>query len=145
MLISKKKKEEFDEIFILVDTNNVVLNINLFRKLFNSDFYEYFIEYIKNKIETITINNNIFDLHIDIRTFNLSDLYYYEKILKFAQLLHEFTEKLHKIYIYDSSSIFTNFIYMLNQSLNFDITKKLIFENIQNFNSKFYNINIYNQ
>jgi hypothetical protein len=145
MLISKKKKEEFDKIFILVDTNNVVLNIDLFRKLFNSDFYEYFNEHIKNKIETITINNNIFNLHIDISTFNLLDMYYYEKILKFAQLLHEFTETLFKIYIYGSSTIFTNFIYMLNQSLNFDITKKLIIENIQNFNSKFNNINIYNQ
>ena len=145
MLISKKKKEEFDKIFILVDINNVVLNIDLFRKLFNSDFYEYFIEHIKNKIETISINNNIFNLHIDISTFNLSDMYYYEKILLFAQLLHEFTETLFKIYIYGSSSIFTNFIYMLNQSLNFDITKKLIFDNIQNFNSKFNNINIYNQ
>ena len=145
MLISKKKREEFDNIFILVDTNNVVLNIDLYRKLFNSDFYEHFIEHIKNKIETITINNNIFNLHIDISTFNLSDMYNYEKILKFAQLLHEFTDTLFKIYIYGSSCIFTNLLYMINQSLNFDVTKKLIFENIQNFNSKFNNIYIYNQ
>jgi hypothetical protein len=145
MNISKKKKEDFDNIFILVDYNNVILNIDLFRKLFLSDFFEHFIVYIKNKIETILINNNIFYLHINISVCNLSDLYNYDKILKFAELLHEFTNNLTKIYIYGSSSIFTNLIYMVNSSLNFDITKKLIFENIEIFNSRFNKISIYNQ
>ena len=135
MNISKKKKEEFDNVFVLIDSNNVILNIDLFKKLFNSDFYEHFIEHVKNIIE-IKINN-FFHLHVDISSFNLSDLYYYEKILKFAQLLHEFTNKLLQIYIYGSSAVFSNLIYMVNNSLNFDITKKLIFESKEIFNSKF--------
>ena len=145
MNISKKKKEDFDNIFILVDYNNIILNVDLFRKLFLSDFFEHFIIYIKNKIKMILINNNIFYLHINISVCNLSDLYNYDKILKFAELLHEFTNNLTKIYIYGSSSIFTNLIYMVNSSLNFDITKKLIFENIEIFNSRFNKISIYNQ
>lgn len=142
--ISKKKKEEFDSILI-TNSNNIILQINLFRILFNSDFYEHFIEHIKNKIEIIITNNDIFYLHIDISSFILSDLLYYDKILKFAQLLHEFSNKLLNIYIYGSSFVFTNLISMINSSLNSDITKKIIFENVKIFNSRFHKISNCNQ
>jgi hypothetical protein len=142
MNISKKKKENFDNIFNLVDSNNIVFDIELFRKLFSSDFFENFIIYTKNKIETIVTNNNIFYLHINISLCSVSDFYNYDKILKFAQLLHEFTDKLNKIYIYGNSSIFENFIYMISNSLNYDLTKKIIFENLENYYSKFNKISI---
>jgi hypothetical protein len=140
--ISKKKQDEFDKIFFQLDACNLMLNIELFRKLFDSDYYEHFLNYSKNKIEKIT-NDNIFYLHINIRTFLISDLYYYDKILEFAKLLHQFTDKLLNIYIYESSYIFINLIKMINSSLNFKIDKKLIFDNIENFNSKFNKISIY--
>jgi hypothetical protein len=142
MKISKKKKEEFDNIFILVDLNNIVLNVDLLRKISNGDFYEHFIIYIKNKIETIIKNHNIFYLHINIGQCVISDLYNYDKILKFAHLLHEFTNELIKINIYGSSSIFTNLIHIINSSLGFDIMEKIIFENKEIFNSRFNKISI---
>lgn len=69
---------------------------------------------------------------------------YYEKILEFAKLLHEFIDRIN-IVIYESSYIFINFTHMINSSLNVEIDKKLIFDNIENFNSKFNKISIYNE
>lgn len=140
--ISKKKKEEFGEIFFQLDNCNLMLNIELFRNLFNSDYYEHFLNYSKNKIEKITQNNNFY-LHINAQTLIISDLFNYAKILEFAKLLHEFTDKLSNIYIYESSYIFINLTKMINSSLNFEIDKKLIFDNMVNFNSKFNKISIY--
>ena len=119
-----------------------MLNIDLYRKLFDSDYYEHFLNYSKTKIEKIT-NDNIFYLHINIRTFIMTDLYYYDKILEFAKLLHQFTDKLLNIYIYESSYIFINLIKMINNSLNFEINNKIIFDSQDNFNSKFNKISIY--
>lgn len=141
--ISKKKKDEFNNIFKLVNINDIVLDIDLCRKIIDSDFYEHFINHTKNKIETIVQDNNIFYLHIDISSFSISDLYYYDKILIFAQMIHIFTDKLLEIYIYGSSYIFTNLTHMINNSLNFDISKKLIFENKQKFNDKFNKMSIF--
>lgn len=144
-VISKKKKDEFDKIFFSIDDNNILLNIELFKKLFESDYYKYFLEHIKKKIEKI-INNNpdgYFYLHINIETFVISDLYYYDKILLFAKLLHEYTNKLLSIYIYESSYVFTNLINMINCSLGFEINKKIIFDNKTNFDSKFNKLSIY--
>jgi hypothetical protein len=140
--VSKKKQEEFDKIFYQIDTYNVMIDIDLFRKLFQSDYYKYFLHYLKTKIEKIT-QNNIFNLHINIHTFVISDLFYYDKILEFAKLLHQFTDKLLNIYIYKSSNIFINLINMINSSLNLDLNNKLIYDNIENFNSKFNKISIY--
>lgn len=138
-VISKKKKDEFNKIFFFIDDNNILLNIELFRKLFESDYYLYFLEYIKKKIDEIICHNynGYFYLHINIATFVISDLYYYDKILLFAKILHEYTNKLISIYIYESSYIFTNLINMINNSLSFEVDKKIIFENKENFNSKF--------
>ena len=129
MNISKKKKEEFDSILNFVKPNNIIINIDLFReKLFNSDFYDIFIDYSKNKIENIAIDNEFFYLHVNIVSFKLSDLYHYDKILKISKLFHKFTKKLKKIFIYGSSNLFQNLISMLNESLNFKIEQKFIFK-----------------
>lgn len=141
-ILSKKKQEEFNKIFFQLDNSNLMLNIELFRKLFDSDYYEHFMNYSRSKIEK-NMQNNIFCLHINIKTFSVSDLFYYDKILQFAKLLHEFTGRLLNIYIYESSYIFINLIQMISSSLNFEINKKIIFDNIENFNSKFNKISIY--
>lgn len=51
MNVSKKKREEFDNIFKLIEDGNVYLNIELFRNLLESDFYEHFLYYIDIKIQ----------------------------------------------------------------------------------------------
>ena len=71
-------------------------------------------------------------------------MYYYEKILIFSRLLHEFTNELLKIYIYGSSVFFTNLIYMVSNSLNFDIMRKIYFENKEIYTLRFENTMVYN-
>jgi hypothetical protein len=144
MNISKKKEKEFDNIFNQVEINNVIINIDFLRKLFDGDFYDHFITHVKNKIKQIIKNNGVFYLHINISSFNLSDMYYYEKILIFSRLLHEFTNELLKIYIYGSSVLFTNLIYMVSNSLNFDIMRKIYFENKEIYTLRFENTMVYN-
>ena len=45
-------------------------------------------------------------------------------------MLHKFTDNLKQIYVYNSSILITNLIYLLNTSLNADITKKITFLSI---------------
>lgn len=134
--ISKKKKEYFDKIFYIYNPNNILLDIDLFRNLLNGDFYQHFLEHVRIKIKEIILNNN-FNLHIDISSFTITDLCYYDEILLFAKLLHEFTDGLSIIYIYESSYIFTNLIHMISKSLNLKINDKIIFDDKKNFNCKF--------
>ena len=139
LIISKKKKSEFDTIFILFNNNNFTLDIDLFRKISESDFFDHFLEHIKEKINNVIIEKNIFYLHVKINSFVMSDLYLYDKILKFAKSLQEFTNNLPNIYIYDSSAFFTNLLYLLNNSLGIDIGNKIIFESTQKYNEIFLN------
>ena len=130
MNISKKKKEEFNKILFFINSNNILLNIDLFRdKLINSDFYEIFLNYTKNKFESMVENHEFYYLHLNINSLILSDLCHYEKIYKFIALLHEFGDKLLNIYIYGNSNIFTTLISMINKSLDINIHKRLIFKN----------------
>lgn len=139
MNISKKKQNEFDVIFLLVHNNNFLLDVNLLRNLFNSDFYDKFIEYIKNKIKNTILNYNKFNLHILINSSNISDLYYYDKILIFTKIINEYIDGLENIYVYESSYLFVNLVGLLSNSLNIDINKKIKFESKKNYNSKFNN------
>ena len=133
MNISKKKQKEFDKLFSLVNKNNFVIDVNLLRELFNSDYYEHFIQYAEDKIKNILLNEKNFNIHIDINSFGLSDLYHYDKILQFAKLLHIFTDNLLNIFIYESSYLFVKLVSLLNNSLNVDINKKIIFETKKTF------------
>ncbi len=135
MSISKKKQNHFDKIFILVQDNHYILDIELFRKLFDSDNFDIFINYIKNKIVNLSEDKKYrFNLHVNSYSFSLSDLYYYQKILQFAKLLNEFTETISNIYIYECSYIFTNLILQLNNSLGIDSNSKIVFESKDKFN-----------
>ena len=105
--------------------------------MFDSDYFEHFINYTENKIYNLVSNGIKFYLHINIKSVCVFDLYYYDKILKFAELIHKFTENLINIYIYESSNIFLNLIPLLNNSLKIDINRKIIFESKNNYCLKF--------
>jgi hypothetical protein len=124
--ISRKKKSEFDLIFELKDINNFYLEIDLFRKLFKSDFFDNFILHIQNNIDKLLETQDNFFIHININTLCLSDLINYDKIIIFSKILHEYTNKIKNIYIYGSSYLFNNFINIISSTLNFDISKKII-------------------
>lgn len=128
MNISKKKKNEFDEIFNLFSNNDFFLDIEKFRQLYNSDFFNHFLLHVDDKIKSLLEKNNHFILHIDINLFNLADLNNYDKILEFAKILHKYTLNLSAINIYNSSYLFKNLINMLSSSLNFNINNKIIFQ-----------------
>lgn len=139
MSVSRKKQAEFDNIFTLFEDNNFVLNVELFKKLFNSDFYEHFINHITNKISGIVSLGNNFKVHINISKFEMSDLCHYDKILKFADMLHSFTNNLLHIVIYESTNIFINLVKLLNSSIGIDITKKLILKTGEDYATLFTN------
>jgi hypothetical protein len=136
--ISKKKKAEFDEIFKLIDEGNFFIDINLFRNLFESDFYEHFLSYIENKMdETIKINHIII-LHTNINSLSIQDTYHYDKIIKFAKVLHKYTNNIKKIIFYGSSTLVINFIKLINAALGINISNKIFFSNDNLFTSKSY-------
>lgn len=128
MELSKKKKSEFDEVLRLENNNNFFLNVELLRKIFSSDFFEKFVEYTEKRISNLINNFEDFYVHIDSSLFCANDLLEYNKILIFSKMLHKFTENLKKIYIYNNSVLITNLIYLINSSLNIDITKKITFQ-----------------
>lgn len=129
MNISKKKKAEFDDIFKSIYKDNFFIDIDLFRNLFTSDFYEIFLLYIDDKInETIKTSDTII-LHTNINSLLLQDTYYYDKLIKFAKLLHKYTLKIKKIIIYGHSILVDNIIKLINMALGINIYDKIIFSN----------------
>ena len=129
MNISKKKKVEFDNIFKLIYKDNFFIDIELFRNLFTSDFYEIFLSYIDDKInETIKTTNTII-LHTNVNFLLIQDTYYYEKLIKFAKLLHKYTINIKKIIIYGHSILVNNIIKLINMTLGINIYNKIFFSN----------------
>lgn len=127
MNISKKKKQEFDNIFKSIGSNNFFIDINLFRNLFESDFYEHFLLYVDEKIkESLKLSNEII-LHSNINLISVKDTYYYSQILEFSKLLHKYTKNIIKIIIYGSSSLFCNFVKLINLTLGINIYDKIVF------------------
>lgn len=135
MNISKKKKEEFDNIFKSIADSNVYINIELFRNLFESDFYEHFLYYIEIKIQQILKTTNTIILHVDINMLLIQDTYHYSKIIDFCQLLHKYTTNITKIIIYGSSSLFHNFVKLINMTLKINVYDKILFSK-DNFHIK---------
>lgn len=129
MNLSIKKKNEFDKIFKIFNENNVILEVELLRNIFFSEYYESFLLYINSEIFQIVDKYEKFYLHIDISLFGISDLYYYNKILEVAKILHKYTLKLPNIFIYESTIVFTNLIELINNSLQYNVSKKIIFQN----------------
>lgn len=127
MNISKKKKAEFDNIFKLVKDGNFLININLFRNLFESNFYNNFLEHINNKILEHIKNNNIIILHIDINSLSIKDTYYYEKIINLSKILHIYTNNIKNIIIYGKSTLILNLIKIINVALETNISDKIIY------------------
>lgn len=131
MNISKKKKMEFDNIFKSIDNENFFIDINLYRKLFESDFHEHFLSYVDLKIaEILEIkNSHTIILHTDINTLIMQDTLSYEKIIQFAKVLHKYTLNISKIIIHGKSILFTNFIKLINMALGTNVNEKILFTN----------------
>lgn len=142
MSVSRKKQAEFDKIFTLFEDENFILNVELFKNLFSSDFYEHFIIHITNKISNVINSGHNFKIHINISKFEMSDLCHYDKILKFANTLHSFTNNLSHIVIYESTNIFINLITLLNNSIGIDITKKLILKTGEDYATQLANTQV---
>jgi len=134
--ISKKKKAEFDEIFKLIDKENFFIDIKLFRNLFESDFYEHFLFYIENKINEIIKIEPTIILHTNINLLSIKDTYHYNKIIKFAKVLHKYTNNIKKIIFYGNSTLIVNFIELINAFLKINISDKIFFSNDALFSSK---------
>lgn len=136
MNISKKKKTEFDEIFKIVDSNNIFINIDLFRNLFESDFFEHFLFYVENKMDDIIKTIDTIIIHTNINSLSLQDTYNYNKIIKFSKLLHKYTSNINKIILYGSSTFIVNLIKLISMSIGSDISYKIFFSNDTLFMTK---------
>ena len=127
--ISKKKKAEFDEIFKLIDEENFFIDINLFRNLFESDFYEHFLSYIENKMDDKIKINPVIILHTNINLLSIQDTYHYDKIIQFAKILHKYTNNIKKFIFYGSSTLILYFIDLINKSLGSNLNNKIFYSN----------------
>jgi hypothetical protein len=136
-MISKKKLTEFKNIFKLYDSNNIILEIELLKKMFDSDFFNNILDYINYLVNDITQNQKHIFLHININSLSIADLYNYDKILEIAQILHNYAGQIHSIFIYGNTSICLKIISMISNSLGYNINNKIIFLSIEEFNSKF--------
>lgn len=127
MNISKKKRAEFDEIFKLIDKGNFSIDVNLFRNIFESDFFDHFITHIENKITDEIKTNNIIILHTNINSLSIQDTRHYDRIMIFVKTLHKYTNNIKKIMLYGSSSIILNVIKMINTALDSNVSNKIFF------------------
>ena len=131
MEVSKKKKEEFDKIFNLIEECNIYININLFRNLFESDFFEHFLFYVETKIQQVLKVSNKITLHADINMLLIQDTYYFNKAIDFCKLLHKYTNNITNIIIYGNSLLFDNFVKLINLGLKTNICEKILFSKEQ--------------
>lgn len=127
--ISKKKKAEFDEIFKLIDKENFYIDINLFRNLFESDFYERFLSYVENKMNETLKTTHVIILHTNIHSLSVQDTYHYDKIILFAKILHKYSSNIKKIILYGNSSLIVNLIKLINVALGSNVSNKIFFSN----------------
>lgn len=127
MNVSKKKKNEFDMIFKLFNTNNFYIDVKLFENLFVSDFYETFLLHTDNKINDLLKNTNNIILHVDINQLSLKGTYHYDKIIQFCKILHKYTLQIINIMIYGNSTLFKNIICLINLTFGIDVNNKIIF------------------
>ena len=127
MSISKKKQNEFNNIFKLFDINNFYIDIKMLRNLFESDFYEHFLSYVENKLIKLLETSNVIILHININSLIIQDTYYYDKIIKFSKLMHKYTSYIKKIILYGNSPLFMNLMKTVNITLGINIHDKIIF------------------
>lgn len=127
MEVSKKKKAEFDNIFKQTGPNDIFINIQLFRNLFDSDFYNHFLYYVDNKIKKMLETVDIIILHSDINYLSIQDTCHYDKILDFAKILHKYTLNITKIIVYNNSLIFSNFVKLISMTLGTNINDKIYF------------------
>ena len=100
----------------------------MFRNLLNSDYFDNFINHTDLKISNLLEKFNIFFIHIDVSNFNSNDLLNYNKIFAFSKILNKYTTKLNKIYIYNSSYLFSNLINLIGNSLNMNLSTKIIYK-----------------
>jgi len=143
MEISKRKKKEFDDIFKLISNNDFYIDVELFRNLFISDFYEHFLIYVQNKISDLLKTTDIISIHININLMLIKDTYHYDKIIKFSEILHIYSKNIKKIFVYGTSSFFGNLINLINISLGMNINEKIIFTNdFDKINSNKINLSI---
>lgn len=127
MNISKKKKAEFDEIFKLADDRNFLIDVDLFKNLFESDFYDHFLLHVENKITNAIKTNDTLILHANINSLSIQDVCHYDRIISFAKILHKYTNNVKKIMLYGSSTIIVNCIKLINVALDSNINDKIFF------------------
>ena len=127
MEVSKRKKTEFDNIFKQIGPSDIFINIQLFRNLFDSDFYDNFLYHVDNKIKKMLETTDVIILYSDIKSMLIQDTYYYDKIMGFAKVLHKYTLNITKIIIYNNSSVFENIIKLICLTLGTNINDKIYF------------------
>jgi len=127
MEVSKRKKAEFDNIFKQIGPSDIFINIQLFRNLFDSDFYDNFLYHVDNKIKKMLETTDVIILYSDIKSMLIQDTYYYDKIMGFAKVLHKYTLNITKIIIYNNSSVFENIIKLICLTLGTNINDKIYF------------------
>ena len=132
-MLSKKKILEFNNIFKLYGQNEFVIDINLVRKIFESDFFQSFLTHINNLILDIIEKEKTVILHINVESFEISDLIYYDKIYEMTKTINNHTNKITNTYIYGCSVLTSQIITMLSNSLEHNKGGEILFLPISDF------------
>lgn len=121
-------------IFVIKDTNKVFMDYTIFKSYANPENYQTIAKYILFLLSYCVDNFDSFEIHINLDTFSVSACHRYQAVIETYLnecLKHEtpFTDKLIKMCIYNTPSVFDTIHKMLTPFIHEKVSKKIEFYN----------------
>ena len=128
--IEKIKKSHGDEILknlCYIKENSIILNYIYFKYFATKDNYNYILNYIANRIDSILLNNDNVVVHINMKNLTIVDI---DKHKLFIQCIsvyfqEKYPQKLGKCYVYNSPFVFNQLYNIICMFIDKETQKKI--------------------
>lgn len=124
-----ENNNNYIEIFKYYTGNEYLLNTEKFLKIILDEKYDNFLNYVNTEILLYLKSNKHFNLHINVEFLSMMDIIYSStNLIKFAEIINKYSDNFLNIYLYNTPTIFSHIIQLVNYSLNIDINNKIIYK-----------------
>ena len=136
---AKKMTEKFpleemirSTIYIIPNTNKVMINYTVFKLYANDDIYQYIIQTILGIFDTILQSYTSYEVHIILDTFTITAAERYKSIIKsfFESCMNSennYVDKLDNMYIYYTPTMIDMITKLLSPFIHPELTKRVIY------------------
>jgi hypothetical protein len=117
-------------IYLIPNTNLIFIDYTVFKLFASVENYDLIVDYIITLFENIIVNHDFFEVHVNMNTFSVSAAQRYKGIIeRFLNVCmnHDtgFSEKLKKMYLYYTPSVFDSIKTILNPLIHPIVKQKI--------------------